>query len=135
MIDDTILTESEIIELSEKFLEPGVHELRVRSLAQGRSLIAHFLRIINYYRVTACVSHEGKLPETVIDLYSLLLQNPDSSLAELVTCYAACDFLWIEVSPELQTTPWFAQCLQDLEALKVARAIPIMLVYPKIQTE
>ena len=126
-IRGTILSETEIIGLASKFLEPGFQELPVASFAEGRGLITTFLKTLDYYKAPACVSLTGA-PLSTIDLYELLLMNQGSSVVELICSQIHIDFLWIELCPELQKTPWYNDLLNTLEELHFDRVLPIMLV-------
>ena len=125
-IHGTLLSESEIIGLAGKFLEPGFHELPVASMVEGRGVITTFLRTLDYYKAPACLSLTAV--SGAIDLYELIHLNPDTSVAELLCSHIHIDFLWIEMCPEFHKAPWFTELLNTMEELHFDQVMPVMMV-------
>jgi hypothetical protein len=121
------LSETDILNLQDKFLTPGFHYIKVQDIAAGRHLIMLFLTSLNTYHTVACLT-VARLPlsEAIIDVYQEFIstQSFDSFIFES----GALDFMWVEANPELHCQPWFDEISQTIIDNNLDTQIPIIFL-------
>ncbi|MBN1549545.1 hypothetical protein JW872_02690 [Candidatus Babeliales bacterium] len=134
---DLSAAEQEILTLSDKFLTNGFHSIMVRDVFHGRELMKTFLGSFNYYNEVACLSVSSiPLGNSIVSVLKELeaggwLSYPYNDLSEFLCDHFYSDFLWIEVTNDLVTMPWYKVFRKQLKDLKFHESMPIMLVtYP-----
>ena len=128
------LSEQEAIEISSTFLTPGIHYIKVESVAQGREFLSTFLTTLNCYHNIAYIGLEpleenGKylnLYNTLMDNY--LLEGASDSLAEFLYTQVDFDFLWIEATQDLMSAPLFDRVESVLFDLQFDKTVPIVVL-------
>lgn len=132
-----LLTEADILFLSDTFFSNGFHHIRVKNIDAGRQLISILMRSMKIYNEIACV--------TVADTQSLELykespffnvyqemhnnnmtHNNDCEAFLLEHFYA--NYMWIESTSVLQSQPWFDNLIKTIIDLKVDQQIPILIL-------
>lgn len=128
-------TESEILDLQDKFLSEGIHHIKVADLAFGRNLVDTFLDSLTAHRKIACLTVSSKPFGSYITniYYDLLLHGyidrfEAKNLEEFFIDQFYFDFLWIECSPKLIEQPWFADFQMNLLNLRLERQMPILMI-------
>jgi len=128
-------TESEILELQDKFLSEGIHTIKVADFAAGRNLVHAFLDSLAAHHEIACLTVSNKLLESYItNIYHELLLHgyidrfESKNLQEFFIDQFYFDFLWIECTPKLMEQPWFADFQMNLLNFKLERQIPILMI-------
>jgi len=129
------LSEHDILDLQDKFLNNGFHYVNVSDVQFGRSLVSQFLKSLNYYHENAVLSISMPLVDSsIVDLYYELvqygyldsLQNRD--LDEFFIDQFYYDFLWIEACHELVDSRWFSEFFTRLVRFKIDRHIPVLVM-------
>src|SRR3989304_5227238 len=129
------LSESEILDLQDVFLSNGFHHIRVKNIDCGRSIMQIFLRTLYCYNDIACLTMGSKpLEPKVCDVFSELVQgnyldqfnlhNWDEFFIEQFYY----DFMWIEATHQLVTSPWFAEFEDKIVTFKIDQHIPVVIV-------
>lgn len=127
---DILSTENQILMLHEHLVCPGFYVLNVSTQQQGRQHLAYFLRF--FFRRPMCLTAQGELlPERVLniahelDLDFLFLQN-SYEFKQRILEFAWGDFIWIEVTDELQQKPWFAIMMSLFNELSMQVDVPML---------
>lgn len=134
-------SESEILDLQDKFLSEGIHHIKVTDLASGRDLVDTFLDSLTAHREIACLTVSNTALESYItNIYHELLLHgyidrfESKNLEEFFVDQFYFDFLWIECTSKLMEQSWFADFQMNLLNLKLDRQIPILMIsYDSIQ--
>ena len=125
-------SEADIIELHNRFLTPGFHSLKVKNIEEGRSLVYTLLASLNCHHDIACLSMDRqRLKAYVCDVYKALRQEGtigESSLFDFFLDQFACDFLWIEMTPELMACSWFADFEHMLYDFHLNQNVPVIML-------
>jgi len=144
------LSEYDILDLQDKFLNNGFHYVNVSDLQFGRSLVFQFLKSLNYYHENAVLTISTPIVDNSLntinniyinDIYYELVQGSyldnlqHRDLDEFFIDQFYYDFLWIEVSHELIDTSWFFEFFNRLVRFKVDQHIPVLVMsYSKDST-
>lgn len=126
------LSEQDILCLQDSFLEVGIHYIKVRSVATGRTLVETFLKSLNnYYDNVACLtaSKISVNPKNAFDVFKAL--EGKTSREEIERFFIEqfyFDFLWIEASQDLISKPWFHDFQQLLANFKIEKSVPVMVI-------
>lgn len=128
------ISEYDIIELQELFLTYGLHSIKVPSLSFGRDLVIKFLDSLQCYSNVACLSLSPRpLRPQFINLYEELglsgaLAHSHTGLETFLIDNFYYDFLWIEMSQELDEAPWYWYFEQKLLDFNLVKTLPILLL-------
>lgn len=124
------LSESTILDIQDAFLTNGIHTLYVENVTTGRSLVNTFLRSLDCYCATACLTCSVQpLPATVYDLFPDVDSYACSACGDLEEFFIErlyVDFLWIEYTQKLEEVWWVSDFEQKLRDLKIDQHIPII---------
>lgn len=129
-----VLSEYDILELQEIFLTYGFHSLVVPSLPFGRDLTIRFLDSLNCYSNIACLSLSSRpLRSSVINVYEELgfsgaLVHSGTTIETFLLDQFYYDFLWIEMTQELDEAPWYWLFEQKLLEFNLFKALPIVII-------
>ncbi|MDR3550530.1 MAG: hypothetical protein P4L31_03895 [Candidatus Babeliales bacterium] len=108
------LTEYDILLLQDAFLCKGLHYIQATNNRVGRAFITLFLNALRLSGEIGCLTMENSpLNANIIDLQEALRGiHPVKSITEdsieqffIESCYY--DFIWIELSKELEAQPWY----------------------------
>ena len=128
-------SDGDILDLQDAFLNNGIHYMQVDDIQSGRSLINLFLQSLNHYHnVASLTTSSSLLTAGTADLYSELilgghLTQPDPcALEDFFLDQFDYDFMWIETSDELFSTPWFISFFKQLTQCKLNQLIPILVL-------
>ena len=129
------LTDSDILDLQDLFLTPGIHSIKVKNVQEGRNIVDVFITtLISDYNI-ACLSVEDRaLPKTVCDLYEQLAEQGylDSSnmhhLDEYFVHSFYFGFMWIEASEKLERMHWFKLFIAKIAEFNIDQSIPVIRV-------
>lgn len=129
---DTLSVENQILMLYERIVCPGIYELEVPSYQQGRHYLHHFLN--SFYKRPMCLTTRSEnLPDAVINLAHaldvenfFLLDNYERQQKLLEFDWG--DFLWIEMTSDLQNEPYMQELLALLKTFSIQNQIPIVSV-------
>ena len=125
-------SEQDILCLQDKFLESGIHHIKVKNVATGRELVETFLSSLNnYYENVACLTAKAptqNLP--VCDVYRELKERGTSrkAIEDFFIDNFYFDFLWIEASRDLVSKSWFPAFEQMLNTFKIDRTVPVVVI-------
>ena len=128
------LSEKEILSLQEFFWATGFHYLKVDTISQGRTLIKLFLSSLDYYKNVGCITlSSGALPMNATNLYTELkqfnaLQENSQNLEKFLLEAFYYDFVWIELTPSLLTSPWLGHLEQKIIDFNLASTMPILFI-------
>ena len=127
------LSEHDILDLQDKFLNNGFHYIAVSSVSFGRLLISRFLRSLNCYHENAILTISNPIGNnTIIDLYYELLQggylSGNKDLDDFFIDQFYYDFIWIEACHELVDQKWFSEFFSKLLSFKIDRHIPVLVI-------
>lgn len=129
-------SDSQILDLQEKFLTNGFSYVKASSVVKGRSIINAFLNSLHVYHDPVCLS-VAKLPiiqSPVFDLYTELqaggyLSSFESYyLDEFFIERFYFDFMWIEATRELLISSWFEDVKSKMLDMGLDQHIPIIVV-------
>lgn len=129
------ISEYDILELQEIFLTYGLHSLKVPTLPFGRDLIIQLLDSLHCYSNVACLSLSSRpLRPSMVDLYAELglagaLAHSHTMLETFLIEHFYYDFLWIEMTQELDEAPWYWYFEQKLLDFNLIKTLPIIIVY------
>jgi len=129
------LSEHEILDLQDKFLNNGFHHITVCNVAFGRSLVNRFLRSLNCYNNNALLTITNSVSDSsTTDLYYDLLQSGyiygpmSKEFDEFFIDQFYYDFMWIEACHELVDQPWFAGFFSKISDYKIDQQIPLLVI-------
>lgn len=128
------LTHNDILDLQEIFLTPGVHELHINSVEEGRFIIDKFLGSLNCYHKKACFTlSELALDCQTTDLYLelLLMSRVDGvtgSLEGFLYDHGDHDFIWIEATKKVLANSVFHEFVQHLKLFDGKMQFPVVLL-------
>jgi len=129
------LTESDILDLEDKFLINGFHYISVKSIRAGRSLVFRFLRSLNCYQDEAILSMSTPtINDSVADIYYELVRGghvdatSGYNLNEFFIGQFYYDFMWIEASEELVAAGWFTQFFEKMVNFKLNYHLPVLII-------
>lgn len=133
-------TESEILDLQDKFITEGIHHIKVADLVAGRNLVATFLDSLTAHRDIACLTVSQKALESYItNIYHELLLHGyidrfmAQNLEEFFIEQFYFDFLWIECTSKLLAQSWFADFQINLLNFRLERQMPILIVSYEVE--
>lgn len=128
-----LLTEADILFLSDTFFSNGFHYIQVKDIDAGRQLITIFMRSMKIYNEVACVtiSDVQTLDVPFFNVYQEIHNNNmtnknDCEAFLLEHFYANC--MWIESTGTLQAQPWFIHFMETVIDLKIDQQIPILIL-------
>jgi hypothetical protein len=126
-------SEREALCLQELLLTPGEHQVQVKSILQGRQIMADLLSAVKYYQNPACLSLES-LPVNfgITDIVKTLIMDdylitPDRLALFFLDCFYY-DFLWIEETQALLDSIWYEQFKVYLVEFSFQKSIPIIKI-------
>jgi hypothetical protein len=130
------LTDTDILELQEKFLSNGLHHITVPTIADGRTLIFTFLNSLSLFLNTpACVTASDLLlPSTIINVYEQLTQQEYFNKADIGYMHTFffeqfyCDFIWVEMTSSLVNLNWYVEFEHIFLDLHIAKDIPMLVI-------
>lgn len=127
------LSEFDILDLQDKFLNNGFHYIAVNNINFGRSLIDRFVHSLHCYHDNAILTISSPITGScVIDLYYELLQGGYTSggrdIEEFFIDQFYYDFLCIEACHELVDQRWFIHFFSQLLHFKLNKHIPILVI-------
>lgn len=132
---NALLTEDDILLLQDLFLTNGIHCIIAANVLSGRKLMYKFLQSLHYYHNVTCLTanKDRPLKKTVFNLFQSIQEycgcNCEYQEVEyffLEHCYA--DFLWVELSEELETNPIGINAFKAMDELNMDRAMPIIKI-------
>ncbi len=128
-------SETEILEIQDKFLSEGIHQLKVTDVAAGRNLVHTFLDTLTVYHEVGCLTvSNNPLESYITNIYhELLLQSyidqyEAKNLEEFFIEQFYFDCLWIECTTSLIEQPWFTDFQINLLNFKLERQMPIIML-------
>ena len=128
-------SDSDLIDLQEKFLTNGFQYLKARNIAKGRLLIGSFLKSLNLYHDVAYLSldHSLYFPHSIGNVYDELsiggfLNSFKPYYLEEYFFDFYYDFMWIEANQELLLSPWFEDVISKMISMGIDQQIPIVVV-------
>ena len=125
------LSESDIIVLHDMFLTQGLHSITVKNPEIGRMLIYTLLESLPCYSAIAALSLvDLTLKSPIHDLcantrYPAMDADDEALFLEARDYY---DFIWIEVTPALLATSWYARFEKNLIEMYKNQNTPIIKV-------
>jgi len=129
------LSETDILDLEDKFLTHGFHYINVKDIAAGRRLVDKFLDSLQCYTQNAALTiSNGSLELCVTDIYYELFKGGyvDSTynfdFDGFFIHHFYYDFMWIEASNELVESQWFADFFQKMVSFKIDQQIPVLII-------
>lgn len=129
------ISEYDILELQEIFLTYGLHSIKVPSISFGRDLVIRFLDSLHCYSNIACLSLSARpLRTSVVNLYEELglsgaLAHSHTNLETFLLEHFYYDFLWIEMTQELDEAPWYWYFEQKLLDFNLIKTLPVVIVW------
>jgi len=129
------LSEHDILDLQDKFLNNGFHYINVSDLQFGRSLVFQFLKSLKHCHENAILTVSMSLLDAPItDVYYELIQggyldkSQHKDLDEFFIDQFYYDFLVIEACHELVDSYWFSEFFNRLINFKIDQNIPVLVV-------
>jgi len=137
------ISENDLIYLQDLFLTNGIHNLSSPSTNQARKVLYKILKSLNYYQDIASLSlSDQALSNNVYDIYTNLLINNFLSInssnnlnisnsENLINFFQDkfyFDFLWIELTEELEETDWYSKFENFIINFKFDKIMPICIV-------
>lgn len=133
------LTETDILDLQEKFLSNGFKHIRVKSMKEGRALVHRFLSSLSIYHNVAYVAMENVTLQTnYTNVYYELMRSPylnsfkPSFSDEFFIEEFYFDFMWIEATEELLRSSWYKYLKKKLLDFKLDQNIPMMVLLSSV---
>lgn len=128
--------EFDILNLQDRFLTNGFHDLAFSSMEEGRHVMLLFLKSLNIYHDIACLSMEDHpLENRVFNVYQELFDgnfiNNNENWNQFEQFFLEnfyVDFLWIEASQELCSAPWYKDFEKTLQDLSLDKQLPIFRI-------
>ncbi len=129
------LTETDILDLQEKFLSNGFKHIRVKSMKAGRALVHRFLSSLSIYHNVAYVAMaDVTLQTNYTNVYYELMRG--RYLNSFKPCFSDeffieefyFDFMWIEATEELLRSSWYKYFKKKLLDFKLDQNIPMMVL-------
>ena len=127
-------SDSDILEIQEKFLCNGFQYLKGLDEAQGRNIIYTFLDSLSLYHNIACLTLDSEpLRDGITDLYAELSAGGYLNsfepyyLEEYFIEQFYFDFIWIEATRTLLMSLWFDQVKKKIIDTAIDQHIPILV--------
>lgn len=128
-------SDTDILDLQEKFLTNGFQYFKAQNTPKGRALILTFLKTLGLYHEIACLTLNPThpLPEYVTDVYydlssSGYLNAFEPYFLEEYFLDFYYDFMWIEATQELLLSSWFENVVTNIITMTIDQHIPIVVV-------
>lgn len=130
-----IFSEEEILEIQDRFLNPGFHYIKVESFLVGRNLFKTFSGILKYYSNKAYLS---ELPfDYSLNMFNLfqefidrgIIHDQPGALEDFLLNSFFYDFLAIEVTDKLLLKPWMSKFENLLIDYYFTETLPIIVLY------
>lgn len=126
-----LLTELDILDLTDTLLCNGIHYLKVQNIEHGREVLEACLSSLQYYHSIGCLTlfntpHAMPVDDIFNDLsHSGSLDRPDV-LANYFFDQFDYDFMWIELTASLSSLQWYQSFAKQMKASGVAGRMPIV---------
>ena len=132
------LSEHDILDLQDKFLNNGFHYITVSDITFGRALVSRFLKTLPCYTNNAVLTIAPEALDSkassITDVYYELAQreytdtDKTSDLHDFFIDQFYYDFLWIEACHELVDSNWFAEFFRNMVDFKIDQHIPVLVI-------
>lgn len=125
------LSENDILALQDKFLNNGVHYIKVQNIQTGRAIIQSFLETLSIHQDVACLTVSNVALENYItDIYQELLIGHyfKTSLDEFFIDRFYFDFIWIERTKKLLDIEWYIDFEKKLLNFNLDQHIPMIML-------
>lgn len=135
------LSEYDILELQEKFLNNGIHHITVNDIGFGRGLVSRFLNSMRCYHDNAILSMRPDAANSVFskdtafaDIYYDLMQggyideSRNLGFNDFFVENFYYDFMLIEACQELVDSNWFLKFFGSMKNNEVDRHIPVLVI-------
>ncbi len=125
-------SEHEILAVNDLLLSNGLHTIKVKNVAVGRTLIDTFLTLLNRYQQIYWLSNNAAVPDQVHDLYALMKQSDCFKVGSIEAYehffYASFygDMLIIECTDRLMSEQWYADFEQAVYEMRIFDQIPVV---------
>jgi len=127
-------SEHDVLHLQEMFVSPGLHLVKASDVIEGRKMIQTILGSLNYYHNIGCVTDVAELPVTVCNIINhIKLHKPysDNLLLELedfFTVHACFDFIWIELTQDMQKQYSLKDIQNIFNMYHVEERLPVLIM-------
>lgn len=136
-------TEQELLHLHDIFLTPGIHTLRLPTIAQGREIVNLLLNSLNYYTnigcltvepldiATECPAHTTNIHQKLVTTGYLKSDNQydkNQGFKEFIATDLYNDFIWIESTDKLNSSHYFDDFKHELHNQHIDRQTPILVL-------
>jgi len=130
-----LLSETDILDLEDKFLTNGFHYINVSDVESGRALVYQFLDSLPCYGQRAALSVASTmLDSSITDVYYELVKSgyidfpSHSNMEEFFIDQFYYDFMWIEASGGLIEQGWFSEFFEKMTFFKLDKHIPVLII-------
>lgn len=121
--------EQSILWLQNAFTTPGIHEISVKNVKEGRTLVYQILNSLKWYQDVACLSLLSTETDQVADILEKIEQPiTHERVLQFFMDNFYYDFLWIEATSELLKKPWINTFEQQLNQYHIDHMIPIIVI-------
>jgi hypothetical protein len=122
---DRDFCEQDIIDFHALFLKNGLHTITTRNIKSCRLLMYTCLETLNCYQNIGCLTLSTlPLKESIYDITPSI---DTKNLQEFFIEQCDFDFMWIELTPQLEHTSWFVQFKALLNEFTIIRHIPVVI--------
>lgn len=129
------LGDFQIIELQNIFMKPTIHEITVKNMSSGRSLINIILKSLRYYHNIGCLTAIPIcLDDQTIDMYQLIQKYTqsfqiDRAIEDFFVDHSYFDFVWIEMAKDLLDQFSLQDIKRMCEILTIHESIPVIMIH------
>jgi len=130
-------SEQDVLYLQQVFVTFGIRTIKTRNVQDGRNIVETILKSLNYYKNIGCITYENGLPSHTCDIIShvnfqkQVTKTNNDLLIDLelfFTNHAHFDFIWIELTKELQEKYTTEKIKNVFDMYHVEERMPVIIV-------
>ncbi len=128
------LSESDILQLQDKFLTNGFSSIHVQDINTGRAIIKLFLDTHEVYNNVACLTiTKNPLKNCIFDIFHEIIYNHNIDtnfrlLDEFLLEEFYFDFMWVETTQQLYAASWYHDFIQKIVDSNIDKHIPVIVI-------
>ncbi len=127
-------SENDVLKLQETFVSFGIHTIKTKNILDGREIIQTILNSLNYYHNIGCITDAQGLSTSVCDIINHIeLQKSRKGdllidLEDFLTIHPCFDFIWIELTKEMQNLYSAADIKKIFNIYHVEERMSVLIV-------
>jgi hypothetical protein len=127
-------SERDVLTLQEIFVKLGIHTIKTKNSSDGRKIIHTILNSLNYHHNIGSITKKHGLKNNVYDIVNHIrfhqsgFSNLIGDLESFFATYACFDFIWIELTQEINNKLFIHDIKKMFEMYHVKERMTVILV-------